>query len=520
MLTRSRNSSLLLAALAFGAGIDTARAELGVPISPVRFVSVSDGPEIVLNGQPEISTDGAGLWISVFSSRTGINAVFSDEDVLFSRSLDSGEHWSLPLAVSPDSANDNRTERDPTIATDRQGHWVAVWESKVGASESDILTSRSIDNGANWSSAVPLNTNAGTDTGDDNNAVIATDGKGIWLAVWSSNEDVAGAGTDRDILIARSIDNGASWTSPFLLNTNAATDTASDTFPRIIADGQGHWIVVWMVEATPGAQPDCFFARSIDNGANWSSPAFLNPNGATANEDYTPTLATDRLGHWVAAWDSVPAGGGVEDILVTRSLDNGANWSVPVPLNTNAGDPNEDDFYVDLTADGAGNWVAVWEVAHISGSEQDFDLFVARSVDNGATWSSPSFLNSNSDTDGNEDRQARIATDGRGEWVVAWQVNEQVPNGDLEVFAAHLGLPDCNQNLIGDPLETAAGISPDINNNSVPDICDALFLPPAQNGCGGGPCGVGAASFAPLTLLAATRFRRGARRARTGESNA
>jgi len=497
------------------------RAELGVPISPVRFVNVSDGPELVDNRQPEVGTDGQGLWIAVFSSRTIVNNVSSDEDILFSRSLDSGEHWSAPAPVSPDSANDNRTERLPTIATDRQGHWVAVWESRTAGSDQDILTSRSIDNGANWSSAIALNTNAGTDTGDDGGPVIACDGQGIWIAAWHSKESVAGSGWDGDILFARSADNGATWTSPLPLNSNATTDgAASDTFPRLATDGLGRWVAVWMVEASIGAAPDILFARSIDNGISWSTPAFINPNGTTAAEDYTPTIATDRLGHWVVAWDAVPAGGSVEDILVTRSLDNGVNWSQVGPLNTNAGDPNEDDFYVDLTADGDGNWVAVWEVDHISGSEHDYDLFVARSIDNGATWSSPSFLNSNSATDSNEDRQARIATDGRGEWVVVWNANELDQNGDQEVFAAHLGLPDCNQNLIGDPLETAAGISPDINNNSRPDVCDALGLPPAGGGCGGGICGAGTAAFGPAMLIGATILRRSTRQRRKEKSHA
>ncbi len=521
MPTTHRNITALFCAFASGLAAGVARAELGVPISPVRVVQSNSGPERVQNGAPDIAADGHGVWISVFSSQTIVNLVADDRDILFTRSLDSGEHWSIPAPVSPDSANDNRDEASPTIATDGQGHWVAAWQSNTPGSDSDILTSRSIDNGANWSSAAPLNTNA-ANAADDIDPAIATDGKGLWIAVWASDDSLGNTiGNDKDILYARSTNNGATWTDPKPLNTNAGGDSAGDSVPRIAADGEGHWIVVWTVGDTVGSIPDTFFARSIDNGDNWSSPAFLT-NGATTAADYAPTVATDRLGHWVAAWESYPAPDyRAADILVTRSLDNGANWSLPVPLNTTAGAADVDDFYTHLAADRLGNWVAVWVVENNVDDQtppNDDDIFVARSLDFGGTWSSPTHLNLNFETDANADGLPRIATDGRGEWVTVWSSQELTSSAsdDTEVFAAHFALPDCNQNLIGDPLETAAGISPDINGNSVPDFCEVLGLPPAGGGCGGGPCGVGAAAFGPLTMLSIAIMRRPTKRGRKG----
>ena len=46
------------------------------------------------------------------------------------------------------------------------------------------------------------------------------------VAVWTSVDDLGGTiGTDIDILVSRSTNNGASWTAPAPLNTNAASDS-------------------------------------------------------------------------------------------------------------------------------------------------------------------------------------------------------------------------------------------------------------------------------------------------------
>jgi hypothetical protein len=86
----------------------------------------------------------------------------------------------------------------------------AVLISKVPApamgtigSDYDILVARSSDAGATWSSAAPLNTNAATDSGYDYNPQVSVDGAGNWVAVWHSTDTLGDTiGSDYDILFS------------------------------------------------------------------------------------------------------------------------------------------------------------------------------------------------------------------------------------------------------------------------------------------------------------------------------
>ena len=91
-----------------------------------------------------------------------------------------------------------------------------------------------------------LNSNGRTDIGNDANPQVTTDGHGVWIAVWHSYENLDGvAGVDSDIFLARSLDNGRTWTSPMLLNTNAKSDSGSDELPQITTDRKGNWVATW-----------------------------------------------------------------------------------------------------------------------------------------------------------------------------------------------------------------------------------------------------------------------------------
>ena len=157
------------------------------------------------------------------------------------------------------------------------------------------------------SAKAPLNTNAASDSAKDEKPSLATDGQGNWVCAWSS-AGAAGFGSDQDIMVAHSTNNGTTWSAPAPLNTNAAGDVGSDGSPRLLTDGQGRWISTWLT-TNYGGDWDIAYAISTDLGVTWNPPTPVNTNAYSDSpsiDDGSNSIAfdTDKKGRWITAWSS------------------------------------------------------------------------------------------------------------------------------------------------------------------------------------------------------------------------
>jgi len=335
-------------------------------------------------------------------------------------------------------AKDQRKDEAVRVAADGLGVWVAVWQSVVVTRDADllgrdadILFVRSSDNASTWSAPTPVSALARQDKGQDISPALATDGKGTWIVVWSSTEDLGGGGkSDRDLQFVVSTDNALTWSAPRNLNTNAERDWGDDESPDIATDAAGRWLVVWQssdsLGNTIGGDRDVLVSTSGDGGASWSAPTPIDKGAAhDQRSDDSPRLATDRRGHWVVAWSS---GGPSADnlrydhnIVAATSADNGVSWQDPRPV-VGGGDEARRDWGPRLATDGQGHWLCGWSSTDSLGGRigLDRDVLSARSNDEGATWSAPAPLNQEADRDVGDDGSPELATDGRGSWVAVW----------------------------------------------------------------------------------------------------
>jgi len=485
---------LLTAAAVFVFGQAPTTAVIAPP-TPLNTNAATDSGDDIF---PYVASDGAGNWVTVWQSDDSLGGpIGTDSDILIARSTDNGATWAAPAPLYTNAGANTGNDEAPRVATDRDGNWVAVWQSTdtvdgtIGT-DWDILTAHSSDDGATWSTPIPLNTNASADGGDDVTPQVATDAAGNWVAVWQSTDPLSGTiGADEDILVSRSTDNGATWTAPAFLNAYAAVDplTSQDTVPQIATDGAGNWVTIWQSTATlgtgVGTDEDILVARSTSNGVFWTSPAAVNSNAPGDDlPDVSPQLATAG-GRWVAVWQSFDSLGGTigldSDILTAQSTDNGASWTSAAPLNGNAATDSGNDGDPHLATNGFGHWAAVWPSTDDLGGIIfiDPDVLVSRSTDDAGTWDLPVPLNTNAATDTESDSSPTIAA-GVGTWVAVWRSFESLGGTigtDADVLFttldANCGPPDFDGDGWGDACD------------SCPMVATAWFVPPGDADCDG-----------------------------------
>ncbi|MBI2425768.1 MAG: exo-alpha-sialidase, partial [Candidatus Hydrogenedentes bacterium] len=391
---------------------------------------------------PQLTTDGQGLWLAIWTSRETLDgAIGTDADILYARSTDGGLTWTAPAALNTNAANDTEDDYSPQLTTDGQGLWLAVWTSRetldgTPKRDSDIHYARSTDGGLSWTAPTALNTNAVSDSGYDFSPQLTTDGQGLWLATWTSNDTLSGTPSwETDVLYARSIDGGLTWTAPAALNTNAASDTGDDDVPQLTTDGQGVWLAMWestnTLVGTPGWDSDIHYARSTDGGLSWTDPASLKTDAASDfGHDFDPQLTTDGQGLWLATWTSNDGLDGTlgtdYDILCARSTDGGMTWTAPAALNTHAASDSARDDAPQLTTDSQGLWLATWtSIDPLGGTPgPDEDIRYGRSTDGGLSWTAGAVLNPNDAINSGDDSSPQLTTDGQGLWLATWQSND------------------------------------------------------------------------------------------------
>lgn len=419
--------ALLLLAIA-----PAASAAFGfTPYAPLNTNAATDKGQ---DYAPSVATDGLGTWITVWQSNgKSSSAIGSEGDIFYAVSTDNGETWSDPETLNTNATTDTMQDPEPVIASGGDGNWIVVWASQenVGGTvgtDWDILFAVSSNDGATWSDPAALNTNAAADSNTDQSPTIACDKNGHWVAVWGTFDSLGNTiGNDGDILVSHSSNNGGSWSAPAALNTNAASDTAMDVAPRIASDAVDTWVTVWQVSDSSGggfgADADVMCSRSTDDGQTWSAPTPLSDDAdSDTTDEFSASLAADSSGTWMACWTSYEFSGEWEiNVAYCVSPDDGVTWMGPYSLTTD-GDAKTSNESPSIASDTAGTWMVVWEAWR--GLEdtlgKDDDILVTLSNDDGMTWQPPRALKLNAPKDDGNDWSPCIASDAAGRWVVAW----------------------------------------------------------------------------------------------------
>ncbi len=382
---------------------------------------------------PHIAGGANGVWVAVWGREYyDINLGEYVYDILFSRSAGDGATWSAPGALSATITIYGYEGID--IATDGNSVWLTLWlsyEYTTGGSE--ILVSRSADNGAAWSTPTPLEPGVGPPSPYDLMPQIATDGGSTWIAVWMSTDDILSNFAGSTVQVSRSTNGGSTWGAPVVLADLAGYYFDYFAPPRLATDGAVNWIVTWSGTDPISGDGDVYFVRSGDSGETWTEPVAINSDAASdSTDDFGIAVAASGDGTWVAAWSSYDDSLGTVVIRAVRSTDGGAAWSPPQLVASGVGYYGQ--FGIDVATDGAGTWLIAGDREDAAGG--DTDLLLSKSSNDGMTWTeSAAPLNTDAATDSEDDFAPRLAADGNGGWVAVW-ISQGYCEGETECYPA------------------------------------------------------------------------------------
>jgi BNR repeat protein len=307
---------------------------------------------------PQIAVSGSNVYVGWFKNPEW--SQLNNNDIFVRRSTDNGATWKPPVNVSNNPGNSFY----PQIAASGSNVYVSWTQWNTDQTLSDVFFRRSTDNGATWKPAVNVSNNPGPSTGPQ----IAVSGSNVYVA-WV--DETAG---NREILLRRSTDNGATW--KFV--KNLSNNLGDSYLGQIVVSGSNVYVVGQ--DETPGNW-EIFFRRSTDNGATWKPAVNVsnNPGPSTG-----PQITASGSNVYVV-WDQKNLSETLSDVFFKRSTDNGATWKPFKNLSSNG-----HSLGPDLAVSGANVFV-VWTNNAVGNG----DIFFQRSTDNGATWKPVKNLSSN-----------------------------------------------------------------------------------------------------------------------------
>ncbi|MBL4847580.1 MAG: exo-alpha-sialidase [Planctomycetes bacterium] len=328
------------------------------------------------------STDGGLTWSanvqvtseSVFSLTLAIGpngdlyCAWGSSGLKLSKSADGGATWSAPALIAG-GTNDNRS--NPRLAVNGTR---VVCVSEAPPPNYDIGFVQSTDGGATWTSEVFINDDGDTSRQLDPEVALLT--SGAIAVAWEDRRT-----GNYDVFFTRSTDGGATWATNTRIDDGPGA--ANQESPSLVAGPAGQVVCVWEDFRTPANNYDIYVARSSDEGATWSAGARVDDATGTRAQR-SASLAIDSSGNLSCAWIDT-RNRWSDDVYVTQSTDGGVTWSANTRPNDDPG--RQTDVALALTQSGLVACLYTdSRNYHLNLDVTNTDVFVSSSGDGGSTW--------------------------------------------------------------------------------------------------------------------------------------
>jgi len=276
-------------------------------------------PEGATGSSPALAA-GAGDRLAVVW--TGRGPGDTTDRVWIARSVE-GQDFKPAVAISPVS----QLAAWPAVALDAAGNVLVAWydfEPDVAV----LYTARSTDGGATFSAPAAVDDDS---VGAVTRPGLAFDAKGAAYLVYTRQYVIPGTvASAARIAVAR---DGRTFARPVSLTDEAR---AASYAPDVAVGADGAVLVAYYTRVVTDEgtyDRDVVVTRSTDGGATFSPPVDVAKN---AGQSWFPAIAAEPGGGVLVVWED-DTGSGVPEILAARSTDGGATFWPPVDVSGTPG---------------------------------------------------------------------------------------------------------------------------------------------------------------------------------------
>ncbi|MFZ2146808.1 MAG: hypothetical protein WAV28_06260 [Sedimentisphaerales bacterium] len=345
-------------------------------------------------------------------------------------------------------------QENPAIAMDAEGNFVIVWNSYLQDGSSNGIFGRRFDpNCKPLSDEFRINT---TTSGNQREPSVAMNADGNFVVAWY------GPGEDKEDIFARRFSaNGQPIGSEFRVNTYT---NDKQLYPSAAMSNDGGFVIVWESmnvpeqgkkgicgqlydstgssigpefvineEASDSRYPDAAMDADgnfavvwlLDKSSNSIIARLYNAEGTAKTEPFElstirfssitePSIAMDKAGNFVVAWDGDPKLAGQDDIHVRCYNPEGTAVSGQFIVNTTIEGPQQNP---QAAMDELGRFIIVWD-SKIDPDINERDIFAQRYDSAGGPLGNEFQVNTYMTDD--QKRPAAAITE-NGKFVIAWQ---------------------------------------------------------------------------------------------------
>jgi hypothetical protein len=293
----------------------------------------------------------------------------------------------------------------PDVAKETDGDFIVVWSSGHQAGAPPEIFFRRFDS-AGMAVNTEFQVNSFTQYVQDYPRVAAQSG-GAFVVVWESQRDGDGYG----IFGQRFSSLGAKEGGEFQINSHTI---GYQTAAALAADADGDFVVTWE-SADQDGDGGGIFGRRFDSAGVPQAVEFQVNTFTTATQEHG-AVAMSAAGSFIAVWASGGQDGESRGIFGQRFDASGAPQSSEFQINSFT---TSNQQYPDVAADDAGAFVVAWESLNQDGSL--FGVFAQRFASSGTRQGAEFRVNASV---ASNQRDASIAAESDGDFVVSWQATE------------------------------------------------------------------------------------------------